>query len=101
MEKLYSMKSVLRSRRAILFGLLGPNGAGKTTTLKIIGYSIVLLLVPFMYPSIFSLVMGNVDTTVSWLEVGICIIFAVLLLTLTTHLSRYLSNEKIITTLSV
>ncbi len=68
---------------------------------KVIGYLIVLLFVPFMYPSIFSLVMGDVDATVSWFEVGICLIFAVLLLTITIHLSRYLSNEKIVTTLSV
>ena len=66
---------------------------------KIIGYVIVLVLVPFMYPSIFSLLLGGVNVVVSWLEVGICAIFAVLLLALTTYLSRYLSKEKIVTTI--
>ena len=66
---------------------------------KIIGYLIVLGLVPFMYPSIFGLILGNVNLVVSWLEVGICSIFAVVLLALTTYLSRYLSKEKIVTTI--
>jgi ABC-2 type transport system permease protein len=66
---------------------------------KIIGYLIVLVLVPFMYPSVFGLVLGNVNLVISWREVGICSIFAVLLLALTTYLSRYLSKEKIVTTI--
>jgi ABC-2 type transport system permease protein len=66
---------------------------------KIIGYLIVLVLVPFMYPSIFGLMFGGVNVVVSWREVGICLLFAVLLLTLTTYSSRYLSKEKIITTI--
>jgi hypothetical protein len=59
----------------------------------------VLVLVPFMYPSIFGLILGGVNVVVSWREVGICSLFAVLLLTLTTYSSRYLSKEKIITTI--
>jgi ABC-2 type transport system permease protein len=66
---------------------------------KIIGYLIVLVLVPFMYPSIFGLILGGVNVVVSWREVGICLLFAVLLLTITTYSSRYLSKEKIITTI--
>jgi ABC-2 type transport system permease protein len=66
---------------------------------KIIGYLIVLVLVPFMHPSIFGLILGGVNVVVSWREVGICSLFAVLLLTLTTYSSRYLSKEKIITTI--
>ena len=66
---------------------------------KIIGYLIVLVLIPFMYPSIFSLLLGGVNVVISWFEVGICATFAVLLLALTTYLSRYLSKEKIVTTI--
>ena len=66
---------------------------------KIIGYLIVLVLVPFMYPSIFQLILGNVNVVISWFQVGICSIFAVLILAFTTYLSRYLSKEKIVTTI--
>lgn len=66
---------------------------------KIIGYLIGLVLVPFMYPSIFGLLLGSVNTVISWFEVGICSIVAVLILALTTYLSGYLSKEIIVTTI--
>jgi ABC-2 type transport system permease protein len=67
---------------------------------KIISYLIILVLFPFMYPSIFSgLIQGNMDVVVSWGEVVVCLIVSVLLLALTTYLSRYLSKEKIVTTI--
>jgi ABC-2 type transport system permease protein len=65
----------------------------------IIGYLIMLALVPFLQPSIFGLILGDMNAMVSWFEVGVCFIFAVLLLALTTYLSRYLSKEKIVTTI--
>lgn len=68
---------------------------------KIIGYLIVLVLLPFMYPQIFiGLVQGTMNVVVSWVEVAACLIVAVVLLSLTTYLSRYLSKEKIVTTIS-
>jgi len=67
---------------------------------KIISYLIILVLFPFMYPSIFSgLIQGNMNVVVSWPEVAVCLIVSVLLLSLTTYLSRYLSKEKIVTTI--
>jgi len=67
---------------------------------KIITYLIILVLFPFMYPSIFSgLIQGNMNVVVSWSEVVVCLIGSMLLLSLTTYLSRYLSKEKIITTI--
>lgn len=67
---------------------------------KIISYLIILVLFPFMYPSIFSgLIQGNMGVAVSWPEVLVCLIVSVFLLSLTTYLSRYLSKEKIITTI--
>lgn len=66
---------------------------------KILGYLIVLVLVPFMYPSIFGLLLGGVTVVVSWREVGISALCAVVLLALTTYSSRYLSKEKIVTTI--
>jgi protein-S-isoprenylcysteine O-methyltransferase Ste14 len=67
---------------------------------KIISYLIILVLFPFMYPSIFSgLIQGNTSVVVSWLEVVVCLIVSVFLLSLTTYLSRYLSKEKIVTTI--
>lgn len=67
---------------------------------KIMGFLIVLMLLPFMYPSILSgLIRGDMNSVVSWLEVEICLIVSVLLLAFTTYLSRYLNKEKIVTTL--
>jgi len=67
---------------------------------KIISYLIILVLFPFMYPSILSgLVLGNMNVEVSWIEVKVCLIVSVLLLALTIYLSRYLSKEKIVTTI--
>jgi len=67
---------------------------------KIISYLIILVLFPLMYPSLFSgLIQGNMNVVVSWPEVVVCLIVSVLLLSLTTYLSRYLSKEKIITTI--
>ena len=67
---------------------------------KIISYLIILVLFPFMYPSIFSgLIQGNMNVVISWGEVVVCLIVSVLPLSLTTYLSRYLSKEKIITTI--
>jgi len=65
---------------------------------RIIGYLIILILFPFMYPHIFGgLIQGNMNVAVSWVEVAVCLIVSVFLLSLTTHLSRYLSKEKIVT----
>lgn len=67
---------------------------------KIIGYLIILVLFPFMYPHIFSsLIQGNMSVAVSWAEVAACLIVSVFLLSLTTYSSRYLSKEKIVTTI--
>jgi ABC-2 type transport system permease protein len=67
---------------------------------RIIGFLIIAILLPFMYPSILSgLVLGDVNVDVSWIEVEVCLIVSVLLLAITTYLSRYLSNEKIVTTI--
>jgi ABC-2 type transport system permease protein len=67
---------------------------------RILGFLIIAILLPFMYPSILSnLVWGNMNVDVSWIEVEVCLISSVLLLALTTYLSRYLSKEKIVTTI--
>ena len=67
---------------------------------KIISYLIILVLFPLMYPSLFSgLIQGNMNVVVSWVEVAVCLIVSVFLLSLTTYLSRYLSKEKIVTTI--
>jgi ABC-2 type transport system permease protein len=66
---------------------------------KVVGYLIVLILMPFIYPSIFGLILGDVNTVISWFEVGLCSVFAVFLLALTIYLSKYLSKEKIVTTI--
>ena len=65
----------------------------------LIGYVILLVVLPFLQPSLFGLLLGDVNAVVSWLEVGICFLFAVLLVGLTASLSRYLSKEKIVTTI--
>jgi len=44
-------------------------------------------------------IQGNMNVAVSWPEVVACLIASVLLLALTTYLSRYLSKEKIVTTI--
>jgi len=67
---------------------------------RIIGFLIILVFLPFMYPSILGgLVLGNTNVDVSWIEVEICLSVSVLLLALTIYLSRYLGKEKIITTI--
>lgn len=67
---------------------------------RILGFLIIALFLPFMYPSILSgLVLGNTNVDVSWIEVGICLSISVLILALTFYLSRYLSKERIITTI--
>lgn len=67
---------------------------------KILGFIIIAILLPFMYPSILSgLILGNMNVDVSWIEVEACLIASVLLLALTSYLSRYLSKEKIVTTI--
>jgi len=67
---------------------------------KIISYLIILLLFPFMYPSVFGgIILGNTNVVVSWVEVVVLLIGVMLLLALTTYLSRYLSKEKIVLTI--
>lgn len=67
---------------------------------RIIGFLIIAILLPFMYPSILSgLVLGNMNVEVSWIEVEVCLIVSVFLLALTAYLSRFLSKEKIVTTI--
>ena len=68
---------------------------------KIIGYLVMLGLLPFMSPNLIGgLIRGNMNLVVSWVEVLLLLIVSVLLLVLTTYLSRYLSKEKIVTTIS-
>ena len=67
---------------------------------RILGFLIIAILLPFMFPSILSgLVLGDVNVDVSWIEVEVCFTVSVILLALTTYLSRYLSKEKIVTTI--
>jgi len=67
---------------------------------RIIGFLVILILLPFMYPSILSgLILGNMNVVTSWFEVGVLLLVSVLLLAITTYLSRYLSKEKIVTTI--
>jgi len=40
------------------------------------------------------------DSIVSWLHVGILLVVSVVLVALTAYLARYLSKEKIVTTIS-
>jgi len=60
---------------------------------RIIGYLVMLGLLPTIFPY-------NMSLDVSWVEVGVLLIVSVLLLAITTYLSRYLSKEKIVTTIS-
>jgi ABC-2 type transport system permease protein len=67
---------------------------------RIVGFLVIMVLLPFMYPSILTgLIQGNINFEISWFEVEISLTFSVLLLALTTYLSRYLSKEKIVTTI--
>ncbi len=67
---------------------------------RILGFLIIAILLPFMYPSILNgLVLGDVNVDVSWIEVEVCLTVSVIILALTTYLSRYLSKEKIVTTI--
>jgi ABC-2 type transport system permease protein len=67
---------------------------------KIISYLIILLLFPFMYPSVFGgIIWGNTNVVVSWVEVVVLLIVLMLILALTTYLSRYLSKERIVLTI--
>ena len=67
---------------------------------RIIGFLVILILLPFMYPSILSgLILRNMNVVVSWFEVGVLLLISLLLLAITTYLSRYLSKEKIVTTI--
>jgi hypothetical protein len=67
---------------------------------RIIGFFVILILLPFMYPSILSgLILGNMNVVVSGFEVGVLLLVSVLLLAITTYLSRYLSKERIVTTI--
>ena len=67
---------------------------------RILGFLIIAMLLPFMYPSILDgLILGNMNVDVSWIEVEVSLIVSVLLLALTSYLSRYLSKEKIVTTI--
>jgi len=68
---------------------------------RILGFLIIAMLLPFMYPSILDgLILGNMNVDVSWIEVEVSLIVSVLLLALTSYLSKYLSKEKIVTTIS-
>ena len=67
---------------------------------KIIGYLVMLGLLPFIFPNIIGgLIRGDPSFVVSQLEVVVVLIASVLLLAITTYLSRYLSKEKIVTTI--
>jgi len=60
---------------------------------KIIGYLVMLGSLPVIFPY-------NMSLVVSWVEVAVLLVMSVLLLAITTYLSRYLSKEKIVTTIS-
>ena len=67
---------------------------------RIVGYLVVLGLLPFIFPNVVGgLVRGNMSLVVSWVEVAVLLGVSVLLLALTTCLSRYMSKEKIVTTI--
>jgi len=60
---------------------------------RIIGYLVMLGVLPVIFPY-------NMSLAVSWVEVVVLLVVSVLLLAITTYLSRYLSKEKIVTTIS-
>ena len=60
---------------------------------KIIGYLVMLGLLPIIFPY-------NMSLVVSWVKVVVLLVVSVLLSAITTYLSRYLSKEKIVTTIS-
>jgi len=60
---------------------------------KIIGYLVMLGSLPVIF-------LYNTGLDVSWVEVAVLLIVSVLLLAITAYLSRYLSKEKIVTTIS-
>ena len=54
---------------------------------RILGFLLVLLLLPFMYPSILSgLIQGSMNVEASWFEVEVSFVVSLLLLVLTTYL---------------
>jgi ABC-2 type transport system permease protein len=64
---------------------------------RIIGLLIFVVIFGALYG------MGGImrsDFVVSWLHVGTLLIVSVLLVALTAYLARYLSKEKIVTTIS-
>jgi ABC-2 type transport system permease protein len=68
---------------------------------KIIGYLVMLGILPFIFPNfIGGLIVGNTSLIVSYAEVVVALIASVLLFALTIYSSRYLSKEKIVTTIS-
>ena len=77
-----------------IFGYLGPNGAGKTTTMRII----LGLLEPTAGKT---LVMGEDLRENQKLrrKVGVFLAICLILLALTLYLVRFLSKEKIVTTI--
>jgi len=60
---------------------------------RIIGYLVMLGSLPVIFPY-------NMSLPVSWVEVVVLLIVSVLLLAITAYSSRYLSKEKIVTTIS-
>jgi len=67
---------------------------------KIMGYLVMLGLLPFIFPNLIGgFIQGEMSLVVSWAEVAVLLVVSVLLLALTTYLSRYLSKEKIVTTI--
>lgn len=67
---------------------------------RIIGVLVILILLPFVYPSILGgLTQGNMNVEASWFEVEATLIASVILLALTTYLTRYLNKERVVTTI--
>jgi ABC-2 type transport system permease protein len=67
---------------------------------KIIGFLVILISFPFMYPSVLGgLVLGDVNAVVSWHGVSACLIVSALLFAITAYLSRYLNKERIVMTI--
>jgi len=68
---------------------------------RFVSYLVMMGLLPFIFPNIIgSIIQGNVSFVVSWVEVLMLLFVSLLLLSITTYFSRFLSKEKIITTIS-
>jgi len=65
---------------------------------RIIGLLIFIVIFGALYGGVGGIMRS--DSIVSWLHVGILLVVSVVLVALTAYLARYLSKEKIVTTIS-